>query len=51
VNEQIGHLRIRNVDALEKIINWSKIVCAALLFNPEFKDLTVDPGKDELLVG
>jgi hypothetical protein len=50
VNEQIGHLRIRNVEALEKIINWSKIVCPALYFNHE-RVLTVDPGKDELLVG
>jgi hypothetical protein len=50
VNEQIGHLRIRNVDSLEKIVNWSKIVCPALFVNPE-KVLNVDPEKNELRVG
>jgi hypothetical protein len=52
VNEQIGHLRIQKcalVDALEKIVNWSKVVCSALFLNPE-RALTVDSAKDELLV-
>jgi hypothetical protein len=50
VNEQIGHLRIQNVESLEKIVNWSKLVCPALFFSQE-RLLTVDPGRDELLVG
>jgi hypothetical protein len=50
VNEQIGHLRMKNVDSLEKIVHWSKIVSPELFFNQD-RVLTVDPEKDELLVG
>jgi hypothetical protein len=50
INEQIGHLRIQKVDALEKIVHWSKVVSPVLLFSQE-RVLTVEPGKDELLVG
>jgi hypothetical protein len=50
VNEQLGHLRMQKVDALEKIVHWSKVVSPVLLFNQE-RVLTVDPGSDELLVG
>jgi hypothetical protein len=49
VNEQIGHLTVRKVDSLEKIVNWSKVVCPALFSNPE-RVLTVDPIKDEFLL-
>jgi hypothetical protein len=36
VNEQIGHLVIRKYpESLEKIVNWSKVVCSALFFNQE----------------
>jgi hypothetical protein len=50
VTEQIGHLTLGNVEYLEKIVNWSKIVCPALFFRKE-RVLTVDPEKDELRVG
>jgi hypothetical protein len=33
VNEQIGHLRMANIAALEKIVNWSKVVSPELLLN------------------
>jgi hypothetical protein len=49
VNEQIGHLRIRNVEGLKKIVGWSKIVCPALLSNQD-RVLAVDPERDELSI-
>jgi hypothetical protein len=50
VNEQIGHLRMQDVETLEKIVNWSKVVSPELFFYQD-RVLTVDPEKDELVIG
>jgi Leucine-rich repeat (LRR) protein len=49
VNEQIGHLRMQDVETLEKIVNWSKVVSPELFFYQD-RVLTVNP-ENELVIG